>query len=276
MKNQLLYFPNGKVSLVEKDSSFKEEITSGFYEVRMRQEKFGQIPELYTSKIDLPLSSYQLAQQYVDTDFLATYFSKESQELHQDMKQTHKLGMILYGKHGTGKTTACYAVAEQMIKSLGAVMITVKSISEYIYALDFLKALKENFGNFLSGTVFDECEGSMQDHEDHMKRYLDSAYSLNNHIHFFTTNYIDNIPDSIKDRPSRIKFCIEIGGISDELAVFEILEMMNSGLKENVKMNDTNLKEISRDLIGKTLDEIKNKFIEQSFDINFGRKVQQL
>lgn len=276
MKNQLLYFPNGKVSLVEKDSSFKEEITAGFYEVRMRSEGFGSIPELFTSKIELPSSSYQLAQQYVDTDFLATYFSKESQELHQDMKQTHKLGMILHGKHGTGKTTACYAVAEQMIKSLGAVMITVKSISEYVYALDFLKALKENFGNFLSGTIFDECEGSMQDYEDHMKRYLDSAYSLNNHIHFFTTNYIDKIPDSIKDRPSRIKFSIEIGGVSDELAVFEILEMMNSGLKENVKMSDANLKEISRDLIGKTLDEIKNKFIEQSFDINFSKKVQQL
>ena len=75
-----------------------------------------------------------------------------------------------------------------------------------------------------------------------------------------------NIPETIKNRPSRIKYPIEFDGINEEESVYTILQHMNETLDEVVKLSDPELKVITPELKGKTLDEIKNAFIDHVFN----------
>ena len=48
---------------------------------------------------------------------------------------------------------------------------------------------------------------------------------------------------------------------------------MNEPIDSEVKLSDDEIKSIVRELRGKTLDEIKNAFIDKTFEINFQKKV---
>ena len=113
----------------------------------------------------------------------------------------------------------------------------------------------------------------MRQREPEFKRLLDSSNSLNNHISFFTTNHVHKIPETIRDRPSRIKFSTRVDGIENEETIFTILTFMNEPIDSEVKLSDDEIKSIVRELRGKTLDEIKNAFIDKTFEINFQKKV---
>ena len=83
-----------------------------------------------------------------------------------------------------------------------------------------------------------------------------------------STNYIDKIPDAIKDRPSRVKYTIEVEGIQDE-------EVIKNFLKESFeKINmEVNLeKEISK-MKGWTIDDLKQWVLDKVMDIEPEEKV---
>lgn len=133
----------------------------------------------------------------------------------------------------------------------------------------------------MSIIIFDECEDDMRHYENSFKRLLDSSSSVNNHINFFTSNDISDISETILNRPSRIKFVLEIGGIKEEHTVHKVVSLMNSALTEEIKLEEEEVKSLIPSLTNKTLDEIKNSFLDSVFDINLKRdslksKVEQI
>lgn len=270
-----LYSPSGTVSIVPKDINLRTEITPGFYKINTIQGPMGSSHEVaMDDSIEIPVSAINLAKDHIDLPYIRKYFSEVSSTLHGKLKIKQKLGYLLHGVQGTGKTTSCYAIAEELIKTDNAVVITVTDISSYIMALDFLEKCKKEFGNFMSITIFDECEDDMRNYASHFKRRLDSSGSLNNHLSFFTTNHVEHIPTTIKERPSRIKFVTEITGIKDESIIYEIVSRMNIPLDPEVQLTQPELKAIIPDLVDKTLDEIKNTFIDTVFEIQFAKRVE--
>jgi hypothetical protein len=71
-------------------------------------------------------------------------------------------------------------------------------------------------------------------------------------VFFASTNYIEKIPDAIKNRESRFKFVINIEGIQNKVDVFNIMTKMLQGVS-----TEEEITKYSEDLCGKTLDEIK-------------------
>lgn len=269
MKNQVMYHPSGKIELVAKDVTFLPNVTEGFYKVKI-------VPTgiLHRdTEVSIPRGSQKLMEEYIDVNFIDEFFSDSCRQLHRDLAMPHKLGMLLYGEAGTGKTTMSYSLAQYFIHTQRAVAVTVKSVEEYQFIVNFLREVKKSQGDFMSVTIFDECENSMMYNEDFMKRELDSTYSLGNHLNLFTTNYIERIPAAIRERESGIRFCTEVFGVKDELAVFEILDGMNSSLAENVRLPHTRVQGMVKDLVEKTLDNIKNRFIDETFKYNWTQRV---
>lgn len=273
-KYKLLYSPNGDVNLVPENINLKDRMEPGFYKVKITSS--GMSVSMSITKdntIEIPKSAMRIAKSQINVPYIMQYLSDMSKEIHSKLNLKHKMGYMLHGIQGTGKTTSCYAVSDYLIKKLGAVVITVTDVKSYTYAIDFLEEVKAKLGDFLTVTIFDECERDMYNYDGHFKRLLDSSSSLNNHIAFFTTNDIDLVPVAIKDRPSRIKFCTEITGIEDELIIHEILSSMNEPIDLDVKLSEEEIGSIVPTLKSKTLDEVKNSFLDTVFEINFKKKV---
>lgn len=102
-----------------------------------------------------------------------------------------------------------------------------------------------------------------KENEGQVKTFMDGAESLDNTIFFGMTNYIDKIPSSIKNRPSRFKYCIEIEGIQSEKEIKIILDKMIGDIYE-----DEVIIKFSTDLKGNTLDQIKQFCIDKIMDIS--------
>ena len=273
-KYRFLNHPDGKLDIVDAQVTFTDKIEPGFYKAETISLGFVSTCNMYKDdSIQIPKSAYDIAREHIDIKYINTYFSTKSTDLHNKLDIKQKLGLLLYGKQGTGKTTACYAIAQELINTKNAVVVTIKDYQEYKFAISFLEKAKAKIHDFLSITIFDECEEEMHQRESAFKRLLDSSNSLNNHISFFTTNHVHRIPETIRDRPSRIKFCTEVGGIENEETIFTVLSFMNNPIDSEVKLSDDEIKSIVRELRGKTLDEIKNTFIDKVFEINFQKKV---
>lgn len=265
MHKKIVYQKDGIVTLIDDDHEICDTPKRGYYKIKVtNMGMFSRQDIQQDVNVEIPASALEISKEYINIQYLEDYFSEISQGIHKSLGVKNKISYLLHGKQGTGKTTAAYAVIDHFVKKHAAVCITVKNMSEFTFAINFLQEAKRG-GDFISAIVFDECEREMYSHESEMKRILDSSDSIDRHMFFFTTNYVDDIPETIKDRPSRIKFPIEFSGIENEEAVYVILNHMNSTLEDNVKLNDVEIKMICPDLKSKTLDEIKNAFIDHVF-----------
>src|SRR6185312_15725123 len=114
----------------------------------------------------------------------------------------------------------------------------------------------------------DECDYIMQTQESNMKSVLDSNNSLDNCLLMFTTNYINKIPDAIKERPSRIKECIEFSSEDDEVRVYNILKRLNDSLSDEMRIPKDKIYSIVSHHKESTIDDIKHAFIDLAISHN--------
>lgn len=274
---KILEHPEGKIDLMNADVKFVDNIAPGFYKAESQSVGFFSICNIVKDKsIQIPRSALEISKEYINLKYIEQYFSDKSTDLHKKLELKQKLGILLHGVQGTGKTTGCYAVAQELIKTHKAVVVTVTDSAEYEHTIKFLSKVKEKIDTFLSVIIFDECDEEMRQREGDFKRILDSSNSLDMNITFFTTNHLHRIPKTIWDRPSRIKFCTEVEGVQDEEVIYSILDYMNRPIDSEVQLSVDEIKSIVRDLKGKTLDIIKNTFIDKVFEINYSKKVEKV
>ncbi len=135
-----------------------------------------------------------------------SFFSKNTIDKYKEMKLTHKMGIILYGPPGTGKTSSAFMAMEQLVLEHKAIclIVTGKGISEVMH---FIRIIRLNQTNPIL-VFFDEIDNSIKAQEGSFLTFLDGDHTIDNLITFGCTNYLDKIPERIKDRKSRIKHTI--------------------------------------------------------------------
>lgn len=124
----------------------------------------------------------------------------------------HKLGMLLYGPPGNGKTLA---VRQILRNSLPADAVVVY-INEFP-SVEFLKKIKTTLTNRLKVIIFEEMVTIVESMPIHkLLNFLDGEQSLDHCVIIGTTNYPENLPGNIVDRPSRFDVLYEIGDPDEE------------------------------------------------------------
>jgi len=202
------------------------------------------------------------------------FLNKDTSAKYNKLKVGHKLGIILHGPPGTGKTSTVALLCNELIKNHNAIAINFTGNS-----LGWIKMVIKSLRTFQDNPIVAfvdefECEVGNYDeaNESGYLTFLDGSDSFNNLIFVACTNKLDEIPDRIKFRKSRIKHLVEIKSFPIEVYKEFILDKVPD-------MNSELVAELSykAEEHGLTLDNLKHVIIDYIIEeVSFDDSIKSL
>jgi len=185
----------------------------------------------------------------------------DKRDLYANMNLRHKMGCLVYGDPGNGKSVLIQEIIRQ--RKDKAVIIFVDSE----FPTGLIKNLKHYDNDYIF--IFEELTQMMYDQSEIAKvlLFLDGEYSLNKQLTIATTNYPENLPANLASRPGRFDKLIEIQNPDRDTRKLYMDSLMGSEVSEEVldltkDMSIAYLKEI---ILSSLIDEIE---LEEAIKIN--------
>ncbi len=124
-----------------------------------------------------------------------------SEDFYKEIGTLYKLGILMYGPPGGGKSTMIRKILKDTIPSDSVIIY----VSGSMFTLGFNDMLKETLGDRLKVFIFEELTTALSSNREveRILNFLDGESSLNRMITIGTTNYPENLPGNVVDRPSR-------------------------------------------------------------------------
>jgi len=192
------------VSKIKDGGSIKRQIPSGMYEIQTTMD------ELYLSKkqivtdsiIDIPGSeSDQILKE------ITQFMSEDTKKLYEEYGVVYKKGFLLHGRAGTGKSVTAISAAKKLIEQRDAIVFFNPAPTQFKWALE---AFADELEGRLICLLLEEFETVYQMNQSEILSLLDGESQLSNFITIACTNYIEQLPERIKARPSRFSTIMEI------------------------------------------------------------------
>lgn len=259
MISAVIEFEDGSVSIhTSKTKNVNTKFNSGWYEayydsngnLRIKTENIEELHEPYKSKEN------DLIIKTVDG-----FFKKGIRESVEKMGFTHKLGVLMFGKQGTGKSSIMNSVSKRMIDKNNAIVIYCNNYSTLEGGISLAKKIRQIQDNPIL-FIADEFDIYVRDMESTLKNFLDGKDSISNSLFLAATNYIDRIPNTLKERPSRFKLVLEIFGIDDKKIMYNIMKKISDKLEPNL-FTDEELKKLFVNVDSITIDELKQMALDK-------------
>jgi SpoVK/Ycf46/Vps4 family AAA+-type ATPase len=162
------------------------------------------------------------------------------------------------------KTSLLHFIAKKLVEEQDAIVFFCNSSKHLNTAVVLAKGIREIQNNPVI-LIGDEFERYAKDAESEMKNLLDGNESVNNSLFLAATNYIDKVPDTLKNRPSRFKVVQEIRGITDKQLLYAIIRNISSKIDPSL-FTDQEITEVVADTIDATMDELKHICLDKLTD----------
>lgn len=190
-----------------------------------------------------------------------SFFDKCVKEKVNKLSFTHKLGILLYGKQGTGKTSVLNSVANKLVKEKDAIVFICNNPVDLKCGVKIANDVREIQSNPIA-IICDEFERFAEHSEAFIKNLLDGVDSIDNSLFLAATNYIDKVPNTLKDRPSRLRIVKEMKGIQDKSIMYKVLEDMSNKIEPNL-FTRKEIETIVKNIDSTTLDELKHTVLDK-------------
>jgi SpoVK/Ycf46/Vps4 family AAA+-type ATPase len=221
----------------------------GFEMVEVKSDKLIQMKKSVSSQV------------VADIDL---FLKDEVKQNFKDYNFLYRRGVLLYGPPGTGKTSSVMEIARKFIKEKNGVVLINP-------AIDAVAPLVNEYRECDPGrtflVVFEELESLIDDgYEDDLLNLLDGVNSIDNVIWLATTNYIKEIPERLKHRPSRFARIIKVGSPNADVRRAFLEQVI---LERHKK--EANIDSLVKETDGFTIDQLKDLVVTM-FCLNLTQK----
>lgn len=259
------YLENGDVifSALDTVKSVKT-VEPGFYRLSFKDDYANKSVDMKCVFDDETVKIHEFVDKTKIDEIFDCFFRKEVKEAVERLGFYHKVGIMLHGQEGTGKSSIVKHYCNLLIKDQNAIVFYL-TLAQYGRGAhecwDVIRKIRQIQSNPIV-VVYEEIDSGVRDNECFLKTSLDGNLSINNFICFATTNYIDSIPAAIKNRPSRFKYVFSVEGVQSVLEVKNILCKILDGVAD---MDE--IVEMANELKGSTIDTIKQRCLDRMMKI---------